>query len=86
MHLNPHTNMRGPHGPRKTLKAAQALVIGISKLIFYMIVCNTKPLSQEASILPQIRTLLLKPLDSVSIAPGSVRTPLCISSYRLDME
>ncbi len=78
--------MRGPHGPRKTLKAAQTLVIGISELILYMIVCNTEPLSQQALILPQIRTLSLAPLDSVDIAPGSARTPLYVSSYRLDRE
>ncbi len=34
--------MWGPCGPRKTLKAAQTLVIEISKLMFYMIVCNTE--------------------------------------------
>ncbi len=78
--------MRGPRGPRKTLKAAQTLVIRISELIFCMIVCNTELLSQQALILPQIHTLLLEPLDSVGIAPGSVRTPLYVSSYRLDME
>ena len=78
--------MRGPRGPRKTLKTAPTLIIGISELMFYMIVCNTEPLSQQALILPQIRTLLLEPLNSVSIAPGSARTPLYVSYYRLDME
>ena len=78
--------MRSPRWPRKTLKGAQTLVIGNSELIFYMIVSNTEPLSQQALILPQIRTLLLEPLDSVGIAPGSVRTPLYVSPYRLDME
>ncbi len=34
--LNPHTNMWGPRGPRKTLKAAQTLVIGISELMFWV--------------------------------------------------
>ncbi len=78
--------MRGPRGPRKTLKAAQTLVIEISELMFCMIVCNTEPLSRQALILPQICTLLLEPLDSVSIDPVSARTPLYVSSYRLDME
>ncbi len=27
LHFNPHTNMRGPHGPRKTLIAAQTIII-----------------------------------------------------------
>ncbi len=31
-HFNPHPNMRGPRGPRKTLKAAQTLVIGIPEI------------------------------------------------------
>ena len=78
--------MRGPRGPRKNLKAAQTVIIGISELMFYMIVCNTEPLCQQAFILPQIRTLLLEPLKSLRIAPGSAQTPLYISSYRLDME
>ncbi len=29
--VNPHMNMRGPRGPRKTLKAAQTVIIGISE-------------------------------------------------------
>ena len=78
--------MWGLSVPPKTLKAAQTLIIGISELIFYMIVCNTELLSQQALILPQICTLILEPLDSIGIAPGSARTPLSISSYRLDME
>ena len=78
--------MRGPHRPRKTLKAAQTVIIGISELMFYMIIYNTELLSKQALILPQIITLLQEPLDSVGIAPGSARTPLYISSYRLDME
>ena len=39
--------MQGPHGPRKTLKAAQTVIIGISELMFYMIVYNTEPLFQQ---------------------------------------
>ncbi len=31
--LNRHTNMRGPRGPRKTLKAAQTVIIGISAFL-----------------------------------------------------
>ncbi len=78
--------MRGPRGPRKTLIAAQTVIIGISEPMLGVIVRNTEPLSQQALILPQIRTLMLEPLDSIGIAPGSARTPLSISSYRLDME
>ena len=32
--INPHTNMRGPRGPRKILKAAQTIIIAISELMF----------------------------------------------------
>ncbi len=78
--------MRGLCGPQKTLKAAQMVIIEISELMFYMIVYNTEALSQRALILPHLRTLILEPLESVDIAPGSARTPLHISFYRLDME
>ena len=66
--------------------AVQTVIIGISELMLGVIVRNTEPLSQQALILLQIRTLILGPLDSVGIAPGSARTPLSISSYRLDKE
>ena len=33
-YVNPHTKMRGPHGPRKTLKPAQAIIIGILEPMF----------------------------------------------------
>ena len=39
IYINPHTNMRGPHRPRKTLKAAQTLIIGFSES---MIIHNTE--------------------------------------------
>ena len=58
--------MRGPHGPRKTLKAAQTVII----------VYDTEALSQQALILPHLSTLILETLDSVDKAPGSARTPL----------
>ena len=67
--LNPHTNMQGPRGPRKTLIAAQTVIIGISEPMFYVIVRNTEPLSHQAFILPQIRTVILEPLDSVGLCP-----------------
>ena len=32
--VNPHTNMQGPRGPRKILKAAQTVIIGNSEPMF----------------------------------------------------
>ncbi len=46
--------MRGPRGPRKTLKAAQTVIIGIPEPMLQVIVCNTEPLCQQALILLQI--------------------------------
>ena len=66
--INPHTNMRGPRGPRKTLKAAQTVIIGISEPTLYVIIHNTEPLSQGALFFLKIHTIIVEPLDSADPA------------------
>ena len=84
--FNPHTNMRGPCGPRKRLKAAQTIIIGISEPTFWVIIHNIKPLSRKALIFLKIQALVVEPLDSTDVAPGSARTPQLVWSSRLGME
>ena len=86
LYINPHTNMRGPRGPRKILKAAQTIIIGISEPMFWVIIHNTEPLSRKALFFLKIHTFIAQQLDSASVALGSARTPQLICSCRLGME
>ncbi len=63
--------MRGPCGPRKTLKAAQTVIIEISEPMFQVIIYNTeciKSMFKQTPVLHSFYATLVTFL-------GSVRTP-----------